>query len=76
MTTEVKIQGISDAAAVTVDVTAPEGWGVVAENASSSALLSSDASLGTAWTIHVPEGTPAGRYTILVTTTYAGGDGG
>ncbi|XXY51844.1 NPCBM/NEW2 domain-containing protein [Sorangium sp. So ce269] len=75
LTTRVTNQGISDAADVAVRVTAPEGWEVTAEDASTSELLSSDASLETTWSIVVPEGTPAGRYTIVVATAYTWGQG-
>ncbi|WP_438028594.1 NPCBM/NEW2 domain-containing protein [Sorangium sp. So ce233] len=76
LNTEVVNHGISDAADVMVDVAAPEGWRVTAEDASASEVLGGDASLATTWNIQVPEGTPAGRYTILVTTTYRWGASG
>ncbi len=75
LTTEVKNHGVSDAADVTVSVTAPAGWDVTAKDASTSKLLSSNASLSTTWNVHVPDGTAAGRYTLLLTTTYGWGNG-
>ncbi|WP_159397391.1 NPCBM/NEW2 domain-containing protein [Sorangium cellulosum] len=73
--TEVKNEGLTDAAAVEVDVTAPAGWEVTAEEASTSAILRPSVILPTRWNIRVPEGTPAGRYSLVVATTYTWGDG-
>ncbi|NUS10821.1 MAG: alpha-galactosidase [Streptomyces sp.] len=56
-------------------VTGPAGWAVSASTQSSRQALGTDASLTTAWTVHVPGGTSAGTYPLHVTASYVWGDG-
>jgi len=58
---------------VAVGVSAPEGWTVKATTPDRKRSLGTDSSLGTMWTVEVPEGTAAGRYPLRVTASYAWG---
>jgi alpha-galactosidase len=71
LTTSVTNRGVGAISDVRVGVAAPAGWTVTATSSDQNPSLATDASLPTSWTVRVPDGTPAGRYPLTATVSYA-----
>ena len=73
--TTVTNRGVGAIHDVRVGVAAPAGWTVAASTSARSRILTTDATLRTTWSVGVPAGTTAGRYTLTVTASYGWGLG-
>ncbi|MET8148791.1 NPCBM/NEW2 domain-containing protein [Actinoplanes sp. NPDC005259] len=76
LSTTVTNRGAGELRDVAVAAQAPAGWTLTATTPTTGRRLRTDKSLAVAWTVGVPEGTPAGRYPIALTATYGWGPPG
>ncbi|MEU9095179.1 NPCBM/NEW2 domain-containing protein [Streptomyces sp. NPDC048428] len=70
LTTTVTDLGRTPAVKVSAALTAPSGWQVSADSATSTAALPTGRALTTRWRVTAPAGTPTGTYDLTLTAQY------
>ncbi|MBE8470553.1 NPCBM/NEW2 domain-containing protein [Streptomyces justiciae] len=70
LTSTVTDLGRTPARQVSVALTGPAGWSVRPTSATTAALLPTNRSLRTGWTVAAPAGTPAGSYDLTLKASY------